>query len=64
MCWRRSPNLKKDPDRWVDEARRQWIHSGEVVSSIAVRRIKFLGECAGNSSSACASQEVDLTPGG
>ena len=24
-------------------------------------RLKFLGECAGNSSSACASQEVDLT---
>ena len=27
-------------------------------------RLKFLGECAGNSSSASASQEVDLTPGG
>ena len=25
-------------------------------------RLKFLGECAGNPSSACASQEVDLTP--
>ena len=26
-------------------------------------RLKFFGECAGNSSSAGASQEVDLTPG-
>ena len=28
------------------------------------KRLKFLGECAGNPSSACASQEVDLTPRG
>ena len=27
-------------------------------------RLKFLGECAGKCSSACASQEVDLSPGG
>ena len=27
-------------------------------------RMKFLGECAGNSCSACAAQEVALTPGG
>ena len=34
------------------------------LRSLSEERLKFLGECAGNSSSACASQEVDFTPRG